>query len=960
MVRRVALLLCAAVLVVGAVGAQRREVSATVEIRLRQRAAETPAIGVNELGDSGGTQFSAGNLIPDAGFEPFQIRKYWRVVETGSENGYPWINVDRGGLTTWDLVTTGYLNGASYRLYRIVDAQGRPLPLSAEYLDLSRADRFIRVGEGTVPEAGARNLPHGGFVDEPGEQRIYLDGPAPRVWDYIVFDKRILEPDLAWSHPRLDETGHTDAVAESWRRGWGHEEAEIAIRRRAHVDPTPGAMRFPGDSFYEFDARVRGPVAMHGPYIFFPVNDNPESDWYSTLEPGHSYRYEAWMRGEGLGAGGEVELGFFSMYESISAEFSVTEEWALYGFEFIAPRRPTHDGWHAGPAIRFTGPGKLQLDNVRLFRIDAPEQADDLFVPSPMLLEELLATQPEGGPKGFVRDLYVMLNDASMASLLSPYPDARIVYDWYIAAQGGSMTLPGFLDYVCRTGDTQATRMKPWLNISTKASEEEWAMLIEFLAAPIDPEDPADVAAKPWAYLRYLERGVATPWTDEFDRIIIEFANETWHNGAVEEQWTGWHRDYWVHHGGYEFGLWAQFIGEYLAEHSPWFAPAREAGKIELLMGSNYGDYAEVGFPLTTHVDAVGHATYVGPRWEVEETPETSMNEQGLRATLFGYVGGLDEEIDSYRVMREELAAAGHHYELYAYEGGPSGYVLPGTADESVVEIGEQYGKSLAMAVATLDSWLGAYQAGFSLMGFHAFTQGEYWSSHTTIRNGFRRHVPWLAMTLLNRYGAGTMIEAEVAGGPTQRWRGDEEELIGAAAFRDGSKVTIFLLSRALEGETEVTLRLPAGVRGDAVRYALEGDPRATNRFGQEVSIVEESVRLRQATTVSIPASSIHVYVVNTRLRAAGEPPAAPEPPEVSAASSGGATIAWDSVPGATGYRVYRGSVPHFRVEEAEAVFESTASSFADAAARRGRAHYRVAAVNAWGEGLPSLHTVSY
>lgn len=951
---RRALVLLGIVFFVVPLSAQRRT-DAAVEVRLEQSAEHTPAIGVNDFGDSGGIRYSAGNLIPGGGFEPITIRRYWRVIETGRDRGYWWIRVDGGGMTDWDLVTTGFLNGASYRLYRIVDDEGQTLPVRSDYLDLRSADRFIRVGAGNVPEAGARNLPLGGFVDEPGEQRIYLDGPAPELWDYIFFQKQTIDPDPDWSHPRLDGNGHSDTVEEVWRPGWGLEDAEIELLRRPHGSEPPTQMRFPGETSYHVISREVGRQAIHGPYVFFPVNENPEGNWYGTLEPGQTYRYEAWMRQEGLRDGGRVELGFFMLYEGISETFTVGDEWTLVGFEFTAPERPTTNSWHAGPAIRFTGPGTLEVDNIRLFAV-APGQETELFAPSPLVFDELMASQPGNGEKGILRSMYVMMNNASMESLLSPHRDAEIVYDWYIkVGTGETMTLPGLLDYARRTGGSPQERMKPWLNISTLASEQEWEMLMEYLAAPIDPEDPADVRRKPWAYLRYRQRGVATPWTEEFEKIIVEFANETWHNGAVEDQWRGWHRYHWVHQGSQEFGLWAQFMGRHLRERSPWFSAARDSGKLELVMGSNYQDYAEAALPLTSEVSAVGHTTYVGPRWEQGEKQILTYNQDGLQATLFGYVGGLDDEFDRYRMVREEHAAAGRPYQLYAYEGGPSGYSLPGTAEADQVEIAERYGKSQAMAVATLDAWLGAYQMGFSEMAFLGFGQGDYWNSHTPVRMGFRRHAPWLALMMANRYATGDMITAEVTATPTMRWAAGELPLLGSYAFRDGSQIALVLLNRGLEDEIDVALTLPADARGPAVLYALDGDPAATNRFAQDVQIERSEHLLRRESTVTVPPGSIHLYVVNTVLPTGTQPPGRPASPAV-ALQRGSATVSWEPVADAQWYVVLRGREPFFRAADAQAVFAVSQTQLNDDGVRAGESYYyRVAAVNQWGRGMPSL-----
>ena len=45
-----------------------------------------------------------------------------------------------------------------------------------------------------------------------------------------------------------------------------------------------------------------------------------------------------------------------------------------------------------------------------------------------------------------------------------------------------------------------------------------------------------------------------------------------------------------------------------------------------------------------------------------------------------------------------------------AYEGGPSGYALPGRDSPEPKAANEKYGKSLAMAVASLDAWMRSYQ----------------------------------------------------------------------------------------------------------------------------------------------------------------------------------------------------------------------------------------------------------
>lgn len=46
----------------------------------------------------------------------------------------------------------------------------------------------------------------------------------------------------------------------------------------------------------------------------------------------------------------------------------------------------------------------------------------------------------------------------------------------------------------------------------------------------------------------------------EFREIVVEYGNETWHNGAGGYGWDGWGRPSWVHHGGREYGMFAKYM----------------------------------------------------------------------------------------------------------------------------------------------------------------------------------------------------------------------------------------------------------------------------------------------------------------------------------------------------------------------------------------------------------------
>ncbi len=793
-------------------------------------------------------------------------------------------------------------------------------------------------------------------------ERAYLSADAPALVkdDYVLIDKRLFEVDHMWGHPRVRK----ERASESWRPNtW----AGTSVRRVPHTAPLPAAFRFPGESCYEVKTTGSSPSDLSGPWLFFRANGSGEDQWYSQLEPGRTYRYEAWLRQEGLGDGGRIHLGFGGQYDNIGRTFTVDGQWRLYSFEFTAPARPTA-GNHGCPSFRFNGPGTFWVDNIRLFRADTPADITATLTPaSPIVLDELMASQPTTGEKGILRNMSVLLNKAPIASSIALHRYSVLALGWEQGVSTASnLTLPHFLQNALRTGSSPATRMKPWLNVSSHSTEDEWLTLIEYLAAPIDPSNPAEVAAKPWAYLRYQQRGTATPWTDEFPRIFIEFANETWHNGAVSDEWVAGGRPGFMFSGTREFGLFSHFITTHLTTRSPYYNSANAAGKLRLVMGSNYGDYGELAAAGAPLVHDLAHASYVGPKWETGDKPLATYDDHGMQATLLGYPADVALLFAQYRRYREELAIAGHPMGILGYEGGPSGYAIPGVEkDAGNRERAEQYGKSLAMAVAALDSWLGGNEAGFAEMTYFNMAIGTEWSSHTPIAEGYRPHAGWLAMTLRNRFASGRMLRTALVSTPTIPWDGRELPLVSAYTFRDGKRLGVFLLSRKLagvhdnhdwgDGSTPVTFVLPGTPTGPATLYRLTGDPRATNRAAMNVAIQQSSVTLGRETTVSLPQGSIYLYVVDTDLPDRDDPAAVPATPAI-AYDATGATLSWPAVAGATGYTIYRSGKPCFDYADVTATFTSSTPSFRDSEAVSGSTYYyRVAASNGWGTAFWTL-----
>lgn len=237
---------------------------ALIEVRLTQTSAVNPPVGCNEFGDPGGTMFSAGNLIPDSGFEPMSLRFRWRVMATGMESGHPWAEVDGGGLTDWDLTTTAFLNGADVRIYRLVDALGQPLPQdpAENYLNLSNAASYALMGTTTVPNVGEPGLPYGGWVNT-----VYTV-PGP-VWG--------TRANLDFTDARWVENGHTyyyivTAIGNNTSDSGDGNESDQALAVEVTATPLAGLVSGPqvyarsGDGFNEISS-----VTANGWMSFMPA-----------------------------------------------------------------------------------------------------------------------------------------------------------------------------------------------------------------------------------------------------------------------------------------------------------------------------------------------------------------------------------------------------------------------------------------------------------------------------------------------------------------------------------------------------------------------------------------------------------------------------------------------------------------------------------------------------------------
>jgi hypothetical protein len=615
------------------------------------------------------------------------------------------------------------------------------------------------------------------------------------------------------------------------------------------VDPGAGCMKVQA---------AEGPQTI-SQFVFIGTNHGGESLWYGQFEPGKSYRLEVWLRQEGLADGGRVTFSYGKGYTDIKKDFQVTGQWARYTHEFTGPERPV-ETWHFGHQFAFTGSGTLWMDNCRIYRCDSPQDADKPYVPNPTVLAELLAAQPAAGTKAAHR-IWFLTRDATMDSILSWHAGSRVGVDWRTSVEGTmSMTLPMALTFDLATGAGPADRMRPWLVLQhVLHSEADWLAFIEYLAAPYDPKSDTP-KAKPWAYRRYQQRGTGTPWTEEFQGIVVEFGNETWHNGVFED-WLGFRTRGAVHQGGKEYGLFASYLIRNMKASPYWKACGLDA-KIRFDLGANYDGrvqkdgrvtgYGEEAMQTCPQAGVLGHANYVGPKWETGDYSARKYDDHGVQECLISFLTGPQRNQQLMCEAHDALARAGHDYDIAAYEGGPGGFALPGSAPPEQVETNERYGKSLAQGIGALDAWMSSYAQGWTDQCYLGYGQGNYWSSHTVMSDGFRPSPAWVVMALRNRFGAGDLLAVEQRGGPMLQRGKEAYPLIGGYAMRDGKRWSVLVVSRKLDGKhdgadfgdgtTPVKLSLPFHKAGKITLHKVTGDPRLTNRKDLSIKIESQDV----------------------------------------------------------------------------------------------------------------------
>ena len=210
------------------------------------------------------------------------------------------------------------------------------------------------------------------------------------------------------------------------------------------------------------------------------------------------------------------------------------------------------------------------------------------------------------------------------------------------------------------------------------------------------------------------------------------------------------------------------------------------------------------------------------------------------------------------------------------YESGP-GYALPGPGKEAE-EDSEKVGKSLALGIVTLDSFMSLSAQGFGPQGYFNFKMGTYWATHN---NWFDLYPnpSWEVLEMRNNYCSGKMM---VVKGENIRKKDIPKQAVYKAknsgakvkvivegrknipltqvyAFKDGKKHSVLMFNRSLKESTEIVLNLPYNPKSKAVQYILTSDnPKLTNRVDYNIKMQTKTVNdYKNGYKITLPASSL-------------------------------------------------------------------------------------------------------
>lgn len=734
-----------------------------------------------------------------------------------------------------------------------------------ELPELGAAPALIPLPQGSDAARNGPPAPPRDFavaLTETGAARLTwtADGPAPAGWRVLISDtapethrgyygllegggEPIRAGDFAIFSKTFDgvprESVHTNRVWDSWENQltrqplvdfFPGEDPARTWRLVPHGPDTP--VTDPGETYLELSL-ARGASARLGNYNHAGSGQH----WYEVLETGREYVLEFWARADHPGRVRALVEGPYDQPGPGQIRLQnvvLGRDWRHYALRFT-PRVQLTDAAPGWMGIEVTGPGTFDIDNLRI----RPADTDWLDLEA--------------------KD-YARLKESGVAALRTHglIKTMRRTYDLgQLTAAGGASGIEGMNTLPQSLGIIERAGVDPWLQIEPHLSPEEWAGLVEYLAAPA-PATAAEAADRPWA-ARRADQGRAAPWTDAFDRIYLEVGNETW-NGLFAPWTFPPLPDAATGKGlspGTVYGLYQEHVIRALRASPWWAASGLEDKAVFVLGGWVLGDFNRDSAFASPSSDLLTIAAYNGG-WDAGKGP-VQATPQGFFEVLNDVSQSAIPDADHLAALAAEVGAArGRPLAVGTYEAGP-GYALDGLNGDQVSEAQaaeqERVMKSAAAGAATLDAFLARAERGLGVQNFFLFREGRTWSSHARSVEGGQAYPSWTLLAQAAALDGGEMLRVEAeavprADLPPVSWRAGVEgaPLIGLYAARRGDRLILTAISRRMPGwpepgsagETEVAVDLPFARAARATRHRLTGDYAANNILTEEARPVAE------------------------------------------------------------------------------------------------------------------------
>jgi alpha-L-arabinofuranosidase len=520
----------------------------------------------------------------------------------------------------------------------------------------------------------------------------------------------------------------------------------------------------------------------------------------------------------------------------------VTTSWSDYSFEFTANDNPVIvNDW---VAVRFNirGPGEVILDEVSMIKIDGDPTNTSAFRDEVVAaLREYRPAVLRSGVEYFAETLDNLLTPsiARQRTLWSAYRTQQDVVQY---------SLHEFLELCELIG------AEPWFNFPIVFSNAEMASMMEYFAG----------STATWGGARRAALGHPTPWTSVFNKIHLEFGNESWNGvyrgGAIHDPVAYGTR------GGELFGV---------AKATPYYDPA----KFNFVLGVQVVNAFR---GLQTHNSSSNHdsiaiAPYIG------YTVNNFSNDEELFGPLFAepewwtrpqspgattYPGGATRRlIDFIQQSSRPVAISVYETNLATADGSISQEVL----NEFTPSLGA--GLATGALMLTVQRDFGARDINFFCLYGYQFGRRDgksalMWGAFRDIGVTGRKRPQFYSAQMINDVSSGSLVQTTHSGdnptwnqGPMNNIEYYGAHYLQSFAFSDGNRRALVLFNFHRTDALEVNfagVNAPHGVV--TVKLLTSSSPRITNEDAENLSVATSVLTgVDPAANMSLPPYSMTV-----------------------------------------------------------------------------------------------------